>query len=83
MNTSTPAPSAQAMAIRPGIGLLAKLGSIIVHADEMLSPDGHEFDADALKVLLYDEEVQQWITDMGPLLPRKRTADDRVVTTAT
>lgn len=58
--------------LQPSAALLAKLGSIAVHADEMLSPTGHAFDASALTALLQDAEVRQWITDMGPMLPRKR-----------
>lgn len=57
----------------PPMSLLAKLGSIAVHAEELLSPGGHAFDRTALEQLLKDQEVTAWIADMGPLLPRKRT----------
>lgn len=55
------------------LSLLVKLGSIAVHADEMLSPDGHAFDRTAIETLLKDPEVTAWIKKMGVLLPRKRT----------
>jgi hypothetical protein len=59
-------------ATAPSLQLLMKLGSIIVHADEMVSATGHAFDEITLQTLLRDPEVQQWIKDMGPLLPQKR-----------
>ena len=57
---------------RPALSLLAKLGSIAVPADELLSPTGHAFDKTVLEQLLRDHEVAEWMKDMGPLLPRKR-----------
>jgi hypothetical protein len=54
------------------LSLAMKLGSIAVHAEELLSPDGHEFDKVALDNLLQDPEVKSWIEAMGPMLPRKR-----------
>lgn len=59
-------------AYQPSLGLLAKLGSIIVHADELLSVSGHEFDTAVLRQLLKDRDVQAWVQQMGPLLPKKR-----------
>lgn len=53
--------------------LAMKLGSIAVHADELLSPTGHEFDHVVLKGLLQDPEIVAWIKSMGPLLPVKRS----------
>lgn len=60
--------------LQPSATLLCKLGSIIVHADEMLSPFGHSFDREALKALLGDPEVAAWIAGMGELalVPLKR-----------
>lgn len=58
--------------LAPSLALLMKLGSIAVHADEMLSTDGHVFDRVALKSLLTDPDVVAWIKKMGELLPRKR-----------
>ena len=54
--------------------LLIKLGSIAVHAEEMLSPGGHPFDRDAIKSLLTDPEVRAFLDDkeMAVYLPVKR-----------
>lgn len=58
----------------PSLGLLVKLGSIIVHADEMTSQDGHRFDRVAFESLLSDPEVVEWISGMtkAGFLPVKR-----------
>ena len=63
-------------ALKPAVTLLCKLGSIVVHADEMLSADGHAFDAAALRSLLADADVQSWCIDMASmaLVPLKRSA---------
>ena len=60
--------------MQPNIGLLCKLGSIAVHADELLSPDGHQFDRAALNTLLTDPEVKEWLAamDKAAMLPKKR-----------
>ncbi len=60
--------------LAPSASLLCKLGSIIVHCDEFLSPDGHHFDKIALQELLGDSEVVAWISGMDSLcmLPLKR-----------
>lgn len=60
--------------LKPSVTLLVKLGSIIVHADELVSPNGHHFDGVALQQLLEDEEVKTWITAMDKMafLPKKR-----------
>lgn len=60
--------------IEPDLTLLCKLGSIVVHADEMTEPGAHEFDHTALRTLIADADVQAWIKKMGPLLPLKRSA---------
>jgi len=52
--------------------MLCKLGSIVVHAEEFLSPTGHHLDLTAMRTLFEDKEVRQWIKDMGPMLPVKR-----------
>ena len=54
--------------------LLCKLGSIAVHASELLSADGHTFDRAALKGLLADTEVEQWLAQMDALalVPKRR-----------
>lgn len=61
-------------AFQPSVALLAKLGSIAVHAEEMIAPGGHPFDAEAIGALLRDREVINWLTAMRSkgLLPEKR-----------
>jgi len=58
----------------PPVGLLCKLGSIIVHAEEGSGEDSHDFDWVALRTLLADREVQQWLDGMRAkaLVPVKR-----------
>jgi hypothetical protein len=56
----------------PSLRLLVKLGSIAVHVDEMLSPKGHDFDRTAIKGLLNDAKVKEWIKAGGAFLPVKR-----------
>lgn len=66
--------------IRPGIptqigpGLAIKLGSVCVHAQELIEPGGHLLDAEALRgLVIKDEEVASWLRSFGPaLLPVKR-----------
>lgn len=60
----------------PSLSLLIKLGSIAVHADEALGEGGHQFDIEAMKPLLADREVQDWIASMTAkaFLPVKRSA---------
>ena len=54
------------------LSLLVKLGSIAVHADELISADGRQLDKGVIEGLLQDPEVKKWIASMGPLLPVKR-----------
>lgn len=58
--------------LQPPLALLVKLGSVAVHAEELLSPFGHQFDRTALETLLKDAELQAWVKEMGAFLPRKR-----------
>ena len=60
--------------LSPKPSLLCKLASIAVHADEMLSDDGHSFDRAALQSALADPEVTDWLKQMtaAALAPRKR-----------
>jgi hypothetical protein len=60
----------------PPITVLVKLGSIAVHADEMLSPGGHDFDRVALQGLLADPEIVEWLAGMDrmAMVPKKRAA---------
>jgi hypothetical protein len=50
--------------LSPSPALLCKLASIAVHAEEMSSPDGHEFDRIALQSALGDQEVVEWVAGM-------------------
>lgn len=61
-------------AMKPPIGILVKLGSIAIHAEELLSPKGHDFDRVALQSLLDDPEVKEWLAVMDKMsfLPKKR-----------
>jgi len=52
--------------------LASKLVSIVVHAEEMMSADGHPFDRIALAELLTDREVQTWTKALAILAPMKR-----------
>lgn len=56
------------------LSLKVKLGSIAVHADELLSPSGHRVDEDAIRGLLADPEVQMFLAQGhgAALLPVKR-----------
>ena len=60
--------------MKPPLALLVKLGSIAVHAEEILSPHAHQFDIDAIKTLLDDADVREWLDQMGKaaFLPVKR-----------
>lgn len=61
-------------ALNPSPQLLCKLGSIIVHAEELVSPFGHHFDKAALDSLMRDPQVVEWLAEMRRLamLPEKR-----------
>ena len=54
------------------LDLAVKIGSIVVHADELTGPDGRELDRQEIRYALEDVEVIKWIKDMGCLLPVKR-----------
>ncbi len=58
----------------PAPGLLVKLGSIAVHADEYNTVDGHPYDLAAMRELLADPEVRAWLAAMdgGAFLPLRR-----------
>lgn len=69
-----PQPPTMPPCFSPSVPLLVKLGSAVVHAEELLSPKGHEFDRHALQTCLTDPEVRAWIAEMTKLamLPVKR-----------
>lgn len=60
--------------LHPSAAVLAKVGSIVVHAEEMVSPGGHTYDHFALLPLLRDPDVVAWIEAMQKmaLVPVKR-----------
>jgi hypothetical protein len=59
---------------KPCVGLLAKLGSIAQHIDEVSGDDGHAFDWVAIRSLLADPDVTSWLDAMDKrgLLPVRR-----------
>lgn len=60
--------------LKPSPTLLCKLGSVLVHAEELTSPAGHIFDREAF-LTAWDSEVQAWMEEMRKLafLPVKRS----------
>lgn len=62
--------------LNPSPGLLAKLGSIIVHADEGIGPHGHEFDMQAMRSGLSDPDVKDWLhaMELMAMVPKQRNA---------
>lgn len=60
--------------LNPSPHLLCKLGSILVHVEEGMSPTGHVFDVVTLRALLDDPDVKEWMKAMDglALLPVKR-----------
>lgn len=60
--------------LKPPIATLVKIGSLVVHAEEFMSPTGHEFDKTAFKTLITDPDVVAWIASMtkAGFLPVKR-----------
>lgn len=63
--------------LAPSASLLTKLGSALVHAEEMTEPGSHPFDLGAFKQLASDPEVVAWREGMDALalLPKKRGSD--------
>ena len=59
--------------LKPSPALLCKLGSILVHAEELISPTGHPFDAEAMRTT-WDFDVCEWMKQMDKMgmLPVKR-----------
>jgi hypothetical protein len=60
--------------LQPSPALLSMLGSIVVHADEGLSDDRHHFDMIALRTLMANAEVREWLKQMDEMamIPKKR-----------
>lgn len=59
--------------LKPSPTLLCKLGSIMVHAEELTSTKGHIFDREAF-LSAWDAEVVEWMEQMRQMgfLPVKR-----------
>lgn len=58
------------------ITLACTLGSLAVHIEEMLDntdPATILFDRAAIRTLLGNPELREWIDEMGAMLPQKRT----------
>lgn len=60
--------------LKPAVSVLVKIGSIVVHAEELISSKGHAFDRHALEQLTTDPEVLEWRAQMDAMamIPRKR-----------
>lgn len=61
--------------MKPGVTLLIKLGSAMIHAEELIETkfQNANFDVPAFKTVSEDPEVVEWVKAMGPMLPRKRS----------
>ena len=61
--------------LKPSATLLIKLGSAMIHAEEMIETKfkNLDFDLPAFKTVAEDTEVIEWVKQMGPMLPRKRS----------
>jgi hypothetical protein len=57
------------------LGLQAKIGSLLVHMDEAASSDGHHFDLVAIRSLMDEADVVEWMDGLRALalLPVKRS----------
>lgn len=60
--------------LNPTASLLSKLASLAVHVEELQSPSGTPDDAAAIRSLLADAEINEWISEMRKmaLIPVKR-----------
>jgi hypothetical protein len=58
--------------------LLCKLASLTVHVEEAIEADGNWFDYAAVKTLLADSELREWVREMTSLgmAPLKRSQSD-------
>lgn len=61
--------------LKPSATLLIKLGSAMIHAEEMIETKFRnvEFDVPAFNTAAQDPEVRAWVKAMGPMLPLKRS----------
>jgi len=53
--------------LHPTISVAVKLASIAVHADELISSNGHSVDVQAIRSLLADEELRAYLEILRPL----------------
>lgn len=63
--------------LKPSPQLLIKLGSLIVHYQELNSKDGHALDKISIDALLNDGQVKEWLDGMDamaflPVMRNKR-----------
>lgn len=55
------------------LSLKIKLGSLVVHCEEVFSAKGHTFDREAILSIVNDAEVQDWLKGLdAAFLPVKR-----------
>lgn len=61
--------------LNPSPTLLIKLGSAMIHAEELIETKfkNADFDIPAFNTVSKDDEVVEWVKAMGPMLPRKRS----------
>lgn len=63
--------------LKPSATLLIKLGSAMIHAEELIETkydiSSRIFDEAAFNTVAQDPEVVEWVKQMGPMLPRKRS----------
>jgi hypothetical protein len=50
--------------LRPSPAILCALVSAVVHAEEFMSPGGHQFDLTAFSQCVDRSEVREWINGM-------------------
>lgn len=60
--------------LKPSVALIAKLGSVVVHAQEAFSPNAHPLDVEAIRGLAADPEITEWLSALQKqgLVPVKR-----------
>lgn len=62
--------------LNPPVSTLLKLASAVIHAEEFMSPHGHDFDKDSFDQQLADPEVRDWLDSMtaAGMAPVKRNS---------
>lgn len=60
--------------LKPSPALLIAIGSLVVHYEELTSPDGHHFDKAVIDSLRNLPDVKEWFEKMTEMafLPVKR-----------